>query len=187
MFFLLSKEGIYMEKFLKKSSWTDIIVSILFILFGIMLIARPETIMSMVSILLGVICIIMGALKGIDYFASGKTDNYLLAIAIVSIIAGIIIMFCADIILSVFRILIALWIIYSGIMNLQTTIVWKDYKSRLWLLTLLLSIVMILGGIYILVNNGAVLQIVGTIIVAYGIIDIMESVIFIKKIDNYLD
>ena len=46
---------------------------------------------------------------------------------------------------------------------------------------------MILGGIYILVNNGAMLQIVGGIIVVYGMIDIAESVIFIKKIDNYLD
>ena len=96
-------------------------------------------------------------------------------------------MFCADIILSVFRIIIAIWIIYSGIMNLQTTIVWKDYQSRLWLLTLLLAIAMIIAGIYILANNGAMLQIVGGIIVAYGIVDILESFIFIKKIDNYLD
>lgn len=176
-----------MEKFLKKSSWTDIIVSFLFVLFGIMLIARPETIMSMVSIILGIICIVMGILKGFEYFTSGKNDNYLLAVSIAMIIVGIIIMFCADIILSVFRILIAIWIIYSGIMNLQTTIVWKDYKSRLWLLTLLFAITMIIGGIYILINNGAMLQIVGTIVVLYGIIDIMESVIFIKKIDNYLD
>lgn len=176
-----------MEKFLKKSSWTDIIVSLLFILFGIMLIARPETIMSIISILLGLICIMAGALKGIDYFSSGKTDNYLLAIAIVAIIAGIIIMFCADIILSIFRILIALWIIYSGIVNLQTTIIWKDYKSKLWLVTLLLSVATILAGIYILVNNGAMLQIVGGIVVVYGIIDILESAIFIKKIKNYLD
>lgn len=176
-----------MEKFLKKSSWTDMIVSMLFVLFGIMLIAKPESIMSIISILLGAICVAMGVLKGIDYFASGKNDNYLLAIAIVAIITGIIIMFCANIILSVFRILIAIWIIYSGIMNLQTTIVWKDYESRLWLLTLLFAITMIIAGIYILINNGAMLQIVGGIIVTYGILDILESAIFIKNIDNYLD
>ena len=176
-----------MEKFLKKSSWTDIIISIIFILFGIMLISRPDTIMSVISILLGLICIVMGVLKGIDYFASGKTDNYSLAIAIVAIIVGVIVMFCSGIIFSLFRIIIAIWIIYSGIMDLQTTIIWKDYKSRLWLLTLILSIIMILGGIYILVNNGAMLQIIGTIIVTYGIIDIIENAVFIKKIDNYLD
>lgn len=176
-----------MEKFLKKSSWTDIIVSFLFIILGITLIAKPDVIMSMLSILLGTMAIIMGLLKGLDYFASGKTDNYLLAIAIVAVIAGVIIMFCADIIASVFRILIALWIIYSGIVNLQTTIVWKDYKSRLWLLTLILAIVTILAGIYILMNNGAMLQIIGGIIMIYGIVDIIESAIFIKRIDNYLD
>lgn len=175
------------EKFLKKSGWTDIVLSLIFILFGIMLIARPETIMSMVSILLGVICIIMGGLKLINYFSTKRKDKYLLAIAIIAMITGVIIMFCADIILSIFRIIIAIWIIYSGIINLQTSIVWKDYRSRLWLTTLILSIVMIIAGIFILVNNGAILQTIGIIIVSYGILDIIENIIFIKKIDNYLD
>ena len=176
-----------MEKILKKSSWSDIIISFLFIIFGMTLIARPDFIMSIVSVVLGAICIIMGLLKGMDYFASGKKDNYLLSIAIVTVVAGIIIMFCAGIITSIFRILIGLWIIYSGIMNLQTTIVWKDYQSRLWLLTLILSIITIIAGVYILVTNGAMLQIVGAIIIVYGIMDMIESAIFIKKIDHYLE
>ena len=175
------------EKFLKKSSWSDIVVSLIFILFGILLIARPDSIISVISILLGGIMIIIGGLKLIDYFSNDRKDSYLLAISVVAIIAGIVVMFCSDIILSVFRILIGIWIIYSGIMNLQTAIVWKDYKSRLWLTSLILSILTIIAGIYILVNSGAILQTIGIIIVTYGIIDIIESVIFIKKIDNYLE
>ena len=73
------------------------------------------------------------------------------------------------------------------IINLQTTIVWKDYKSRLWLLTLILAIAMIIAGIYILVNSGAILQTVGVAIVVYGIVDIIENIIFIKKVDDYLE
>ncbi len=175
------------KKFLKKSGWTDIIVSLIFIVFGIMLISRPEAIVSVISILLGAIFIVMGVLKIIDYYSNGKQDNYLIAIATVLILVGIIIMFCADIILSVFRILIAVWIIYSGIMNLQTAIVWKDYKSRLWLVTLLLAIVTIVVGVYILINTGAILQTIGVAILIYGLVDIIESFIFIKKVDNYLD
>ena len=175
------------KKFLKKSGWTDIIVSLIFIIFGIMLISRPEAIVSVISILLGAIFIVMGVLKIIDYYSNGKQDNYLIAVATVMILIGIIIMFCADIILSVFRILIAIWIIYSGIMNLQTAIVWKDYKSRLWLVTLLLAIVTIIVGVYILVNTGAILQTIGVAILVYGLVDIIESFIFIKKVDNYLD
>lgn len=175
------------KKFLKKSGWTDIIVSLIFIIFGIMLISRPEAIVSVISILLGAIFIVMGVLKIIDYYSNGKQDNYLIAVATVMILIGIIIMFCADIILSVFRILIAIWIIYSGIMNLQTAIVWKDYKSMLWLVTLLLAIVTIIVGVYILVNTGAILQTIGVAILVYGLVDIIESFIFIKKVDNYLD
>lgn len=176
-----------MEKFLKKSSWTDIITSFLFIIFGIILMAKPEFVMSMISFFLGSICVIMGLLKGIDYFAYGKKENYLLALAIVSVISGVVIMFCADTIASIFRILIAIWIIYSGIINLQTTIIWKDFQSRLWLLSLILSITTIIAGIYILVTNGAMLQIVGGIIMIYGIINIIENAIFIKKIENHLN
>ena len=175
------------KKFLKKSGWTDIIISLIFVLFGIMLISRPEAIVSVISILLGAIFIVMGILKIIDYYSNGKQDNYLIAISVVMILIGIIIMFCADIILSAFRILIAIWIIYSGILNLQTTIVWKDYKSRLWLLTLLLSIATIGVGIYVLVNTGAILQTIGIAILVYGIVNIVESFIFIKKVDNYLE
>ena len=182
------KEGNIMWKnFLKRSGWTDIVISLIFILFGTMLIARPESIMSIVAILLGIIFIVIGVLRTVDYFASNKEDNYLIAMALASIVIGIVIMFCSDIILSAFRILIAIWIIYSGIINLQTTIVWKDYKSRLWLLTLILAIVMIIAGIYILVNNGAILQTVGVAIVVYGIVDIIENIIFIKKVDDYLE
>lgn len=176
-----------MEKFLKKSSWTDIVISFIITLFGIMLIARPDSIMSTISIILGSICCILGILRLIDYFSSDRKNNYLLAMGIIAIITGIIIMFCADIILSIFRILIAIWIIYSGIMNLRTAIIWKDYKSRLWLFSLILSILTIIAGIYILVNTGAMLQIIGGIIVVYGIINIIENMIFIKKVDNYIE
>lgn len=175
------------KKFLKKSGWTDIIVSLIFIIFGIMLISRPEEIVSVISILLGAIFVVMGILKIIDYYSNGKQDNYLVTIATVMILVGIVIMFCSNIILSVFRILIAVWIIYSGIMNLQTAIIWKDYKSRLWILTLLLAIATIVVGIYILINTGAILQTIGIAILIYGIVDIIESFIFIRKIDNYLE
>ena len=175
------------KKFLKKSGWTDIIISLIFVIFGIMLISRPEAIMSIISILLGGIFIVMGILKVVDYYSNGKQDNYLIALSVVMILIGIIIMFCADIIMSVFRILIGIWIIYSGLINLQTAIILKDYKSKAWLVTLILAITTIIVGVYVLVNTGAILQTVGIAILIYGLVDIIESFIFIKKVDNYLD
>lgn len=175
------------KKFLKKSSWTDIVVSLVFILLGVMLIANPEVITAAISVILGCIIIGIGVLRFIDYLSTGKQDNYLLAISIVLIIAGIIVMICTEPIISIFRIIIALWIIYSGIMNLQTTIIWKDYKSKVWLTTLILAIAMIIAGIYVLVNDGVIIQTIGVAIVIYGVIDVIENLIFIKKVDDYLE
>jgi len=175
-----------LEKILKKSGWTDMILSIIFVLFGIMLIANPEAIVSFIAIILGLIFILIGVFRLSEYFSTDKTNRYLLAIGIVAIIAGIVIMNCADIISSIFRIVIAICIIYSGIMNLQTIIIWKDYKSRLWLISLILSILIIIAGIYILVNSGAILQTIGIIIVSYGVVNIIENFIFIKNVDDYL-
>ena len=175
-----------LEKFLKKSGWTDLILSLIFIIFGIILIANPEVVMASISIILGVIFIVLGIIKIVNYFYTSKMDNYFLAVGVISIIIGIVIMFFSDVIESFFRILIAVWIIYSGIMNLQTTISWKDYKSKLWIFSIILSILTLLAGIYILVNSGAIFQTIGVIILGYGIMDVIENIIFIKKVDNYL-
>lgn len=96
-------------------------------------------------------------------------------------------MFCTDIILSIFRIIIGIWIIYSGIMNLRTVWIWKDLSSRLWLFSLVIAVIMIFAGVYILIYNGAILQTIGIIIVGYGIMDIIQNIIFIKKVDDYLE
>ena len=80
-----------LEKFLKKSSWTDIITSLIFILFGAMLIMSPEMVQAMIAILLGAVFIAMGIFRLINYFASGKLDNYSLATGIVAMIVGIVV------------------------------------------------------------------------------------------------
>ena len=96
------------------------------------------------------------------------------------------IMFCTNLIFSIFRIILAVWIIYTGLMNLYELCVWKEYTSRLWLLSLLFTVLMLVAGVYVLVNTGAILQTIGIILICYGIVNIIQNCIFIKKIDNYL-
>ena len=46
---------------------------------------------------------------------------------------------------------------------------------------------MIVAGIFILINNGAILQTIGVMIIVYAIMNIIENIIFMKKIENYRD
>lgn len=175
-----------LEKILKRASWSDLIISAIFVLFGVFLVTNPDTVTTMLSVILGAIFIALGAFKIIEYMSKGKEDTYLLGIGAVAIVIGIIIMFATGIILSLFRIIIGIWIIYTAIMNLHTVLTWKAYQSRLWLATVLGSVITLIAGIYVLVNSGALIQTVGYIIIIYGIVDIIERAIFIKKVDNYL-
>ena len=80
-----------------------------------------------------------------------------------------------------------MWIIISGIRNFQTTLVWKDVKSKLWTTTVLCSLVMIIAGIVILVSTTLAFRLVGIAILIYAILDIISRIIFAKEIKNYLD
>ena len=175
------------EKFLKRSNWTDIVISVLFAISGVLLIAKPAEIVSVISILLGLVLFIMGFLKIVDYYTSKDKEDYLLTMALVSVVLGVIVLFCSDIIGRIFGILLGIWIIASGIRNFQTTLVWKDFKSTLCTLALVFSLLMIIAGIVILVSSTLALRIMGIIILVYAILDIISRMIFIKEIKDYLD
>ena len=170
------------EKFLKRTNWTDIVISILFVILGALFIAKPTEMMSVISILLGMVLFIVGFLKIVDYFTSKDKEDYLLTIALV-----VIVLFCSDVITGIFRALLGIWIIISGIKNFQTTLVWKDVKSNLWTLTVLCSLLMIIAGIVVLVSTTLALRIVGIVIVVYAVLDIIARAIFIKEVQDYLD
>lgn len=175
------------EKFLKRSNWTDITIAIVFAFLGILLIAKPDEMMSVISILLGAVFVIMGFLRLVDYFTSPEKEDYLLTIALIFMIIGAIILFRPNIISNLFSIVVGLWIIISGLKDFQTTLVWKDIKSGYWTVTLLCSMLMIIAGIVILVSSTLALRIVGIIITAYAILDIVTRFIFMKKIKDYVN
>ena len=168
------------EKFLKRSSWTDIVISIIFILFGALLIAKPNEMVAAISIIFGIVFIAMGVLKLIEYFTSETKEDYLLSIALIAVVFGVIVLFASDSIISLFRIILA------GIMDFQTTLIWKEVKSVYWTLALLFSMLMIIAGIVILVNANILFTTIGVLTIIYAVLDIIDRIIFMSKIKDYI-
>ena len=178
-----------MNNFLKKSEWINILISIIFAIIGIFMITKTDVAIKIISYVLGGIFIAMGIVKSIDYFLSkGKYDfyNYDLVYGIVAIIIGLITIFCSGLIESIFRIMIALWIIYSGIIRLSLSLKLHTAQIDMWNVSLILSIIMIISGVYILFQNGALIITMGIVILMYSIMDLIESIIFIKNVDELL-
>ena len=179
-----------MKDMLKKSGWVDILVSIIFAIIGIFMIVKTDSAVKIISYVLGGIFIAMGIVKIVDYFLSkGKYDfyNYDLIYGIIAVIIGLVTIFCSGLIESMFRIMIALWIIYSGLMRLSLSLKLHTAQINMWNVSLILSIIMIIGGIYILFQNGALVFTMGVMMLVYSIMDLIESVIFVKYVDELMD
>ena len=173
------------EKFLKRSSWTDIVISIVFVFLGILLVVKPDAAIATISTLLGILFIAIGILKLVEYYTSESKDDYLLTIALIAVVFGVIVMFCSEAILSLFRIILGLWIIATGIMDFQTTLIWKQVKSPYWTMTLIFSMLMIIAGMVLLINAEILYTTIGIITIIYSALDLVDRVIFMKKIENY--
>ena len=173
------------EKFLKRSSWIDIVISIIFIFLGGLFALKPEQTLGAISIILGITIVAFGVLKLIEYYSSETKDDYLLTLSLVLVIFGVIVIFASDSIIAFFRVLLGLWILVDGIMDLETALAWKDTKSPYWLTSLVLSIFMMFAGLIILVNQNIVLTAMGIIIIVYGIFDIVDRIIFMKKLKDF--
>lgn len=178
-----------MESFLKKTGWTGIITSLIFAVIGIVLITNPETTVKIVSYVLGGIFIVMGIIKIISYFiAKGNNDfyNYDIIYGIIALILGIVTIIYSSTIGMMFRIMIAAWIIYSALIRIGFALKLKNANIKTWITVLILAVCMLGIGVYILLDSGIIVVTVGIVILVYALADLIESIIFMRKVNEIL-
>lgn len=180
-----------MEQFFKKIGWTSIITSLAFTVLGIIIVYNPNTTFQIISYVLGAILIAYGVLKVIEYFkVKGSYDlyNYELVYGIIACLLGIVVIVCSGMIEALLRILIGIWIVYSGAMRLGLAMKLQklDTDNKIWVPVLLIALAMLICGLYIIAVPGTVMMTIGIIMVIYGIMDIIEEVIFMKNVKDIM-
>lgn len=176
-----------MEGFLKKTGWTSIITSVIMAIIGIVIISNPAVTMQIVAYILGLVFIAVGAIKLIDYFATkGTYDfyNYEMIYGILAIVIGIITMAYSSTIGTIFRIVIGIWIIYSGIMRLGLVTKLKKLKINEWKYALIIAVSILICGVYVLAKAETIGIAIGIAILVYSVMDIIEGVIFLRNVDE---
>lgn len=176
-----------MEKILKKAGWTSVIAAIIYIALGIVLMMNPTTALDIVAIITGIVFLAIGIIKVVDYFVlQGNYDfyNYELIHGLVAFVIGIIILAYARQVASIFVVLVGIWITYSGLMNLTLSMKLGAAKINTWVIVFVLSVIMMVGGIYVIVAPEAMIVLVGAFMVGYAIIELIENFIFIKNVDT---
>lgn len=179
----------FLEKMLKKTGWNSLLSSIVIAILGLILILHPEGTIKVVSCILGIIFILIGIYKTLSYFAGkGKYDlfNYNIAYGIIAIILGIVTIVYSSTIGSIFRILIGIWIMYSAILRMSLSFRLKSIEYKAWIYSLVISIAMAVCGLYIIFTSNAIIITIGAIILVYSILDIIESIFFIKNVNKLM-
>lgn len=171
-----------------KKDTVNLITSILFLIVGILLFSNPGGVVKFITYIVGILFIIIGIGKLISYYRMNKkmniNNNSDLVLGVVFIILGVIIIFCSSAIEFVIRLVMGGWILYSGITKLIYSFSLKEMKVDTWLYVLIVSIIMIIFGLYIIVKSNLVFSTIGLFLIIYSIIEIIQFIILPKNLNQ---
>ncbi len=175
-----------MAKSLKKDTMS-IITAILFFIVGVLLFSNPDGVIKFISYVIGALFIITGIVKLFSYYRMSKkmniTNNGDLILGIIAIIIGFVVIICLSAIAFIINFAIGGWILYSGIMKLITAFSLKELKVDSWIYVLITSIVMILCGLYVVINFNTAYKIIGLVLIIYSIVEIIQYIVIPKNIN----
>lgn len=175
---------------IKRSAWSAIIESFALVVLGVLLIIWPEIMIKIVAYLVGAFFIVKGGFQIINYFVEkGQRDyfnNGLLA-GVVSVLIGIATLIIGEDIAGIFRVIIGIVIIYESLVRINTATKLASAGINDWKYLTVLSLIMLVLGIFVTFNTGAVVALIGGMMVVTGIIGIIGDAMFIKHVNIVIE
>ena len=174
---------------IKKNAWFAVIESIVILIFGILLIVWPDITVVVISNILGAIFILSGIYRIINYFiVRGQKDffNNSLLFGVISVLVGIAAIVVGEDIANAFRIIIGIWMVYESLVRVNTAIKLQAVDVKSWSYILIIALAMLALGVFVTFNNGAVMQLIGWMMVVTGIIGIVGDVMFIQQVNDVI-
>ena len=175
---------------LKKSAWSAAVESLIVMFFGILLVAWPDVTILVISNVLGAIFIIGGIYRIINYFVvKGQNDffNNDLLSGVLFLLIGIAAIVIGEDIANIFRIIVGIWMIYESLVRVNTAIKLHSAGIKVWSYILIIALVMLVLGVFVTFNTGAVVQLVGWMMILTGIVGIVGDIMFIQHVNAIVD
>lgn len=164
------------------STQSSLISSIIFFILGGILFTSADKVISFLSIAIGIILATTGIVFLVLYFISIKkleqNKKYLIN-GIVTLIISIIFIFFSEVIEQFIRFIVGGWILFSGIIRLVNVLSMNNKNTKFFPL-LIVSILLIIVGIYTIVIGNIILSSVGLIMMIYAGIEIIGYIFYSK-------
>ncbi len=172
---------------LKKSAWSAIFESLITMLLGIFLVAWPDIVIKVIAYVVGVFFIVKGAYQIINYFlVKGQNDffnNNLLA-GVISVLIGLTLLLIGEELAHVFRVIIGIWMIYESLVRINTSIKLHAANILAWKYVLIFALMMLVLGVFVTFYTGAVIALIGWMMILAGLIGIIGDAVFVQHVNN---
>ncbi len=167
-----------------KNNKRNLFTSILFLIFGALMFAYPNSFISLVSKIIGIILVVYGILLIIKNYYETKqnsdTPSSTLILAIVLLVIGILFITLSNSIAQIVQYIIGAWILFNALERLIMALS-LGYKNNKFITQLVISILLLLAGLYTILKANLPLQIIGIVLMCYAILDIIG---YITTYDN---
>lgn len=183
-----------MIKTLNKYINLSMILSILFIIVGVILIIWPKTSLETISYMIGAFLLVYGIYNFIDSFSINPIFCFVqMTSSVLAFVLGIIIFLNPTIFESLIPIVLGIFFIINGSFKTRLSFIIKDVSDN-WILSLITSILMIICGVLLIINPKItaimLTTMVGILLVVYSVADIVDMVVFksrVKDIYKYFE
>lgn len=162
------------------NSQSSLITSIILFIIGGILYKNPEIFITTISKIIGLIILLISIYNFIIVFTN-KNKEYNMSIKITSatllLIIAILFLFYSETVEKAIRIVVGFWIIFSGINRLINALQ-SNQKNKISLI--IISILLILIGLYTIIIGDVIISTIGIIIMIYSLIDIIGFILYKK-------
>jgi len=163
----------------------SIVTSVIILVLGIFLFIQPDTVIRMISIVLGGIILIPGITSLVDYFKNKYQPS--LITGVVTIIIGLILIINTKLVASILPFFLGIYFVVNGINRLQYALELKRQNIN-FTTSLVFSILIIICGVLFIINpfSGAlaITKIIGMFMIIYALLDLINSVIIKKEMSE---
>ena len=175
---------------IKKLAWSAILESLALVILGILFIVLQETIVKALAYLIGVFFIVKGGFQIISYYMEkGQNDlfNNGLLSGVISVLIGVALLIVGEDIAHVFRVVIGVIITYESLVRINTASKLSVAKIDAWKYILIVALIMLVIGVFITFNSGAVVTLIGWMMILAGIVGIVGDAVFIQYVNKVID
>ena len=180
-----------MELF-KKAKWGYIILSVIYIILGVILLIYPSQTIDVICRIIGATAVICGAYMIMKFFFRGASSILSatgLVFGIFCLVCGIILIASPDFVKSILPFILGIVIIIDSAFKLMTSFEIKNTTREGWLGVLVLSVIGLVFGFIIVFNAGAtadfIVRIIGVSLIVESIENLCTAAVICGKFRSF--